>query len=152
MTRYSRPADDLNPALDLGPRDPFTLDLGDGNGPTAYPRNWPREDMAARLGFAAYEPEQPPTPEPVPEDCPLTRLQLRKALLVFFGVTAAQIDALIAQTADPVERELAAMTWQDAQTYNIGHPLIALMSAALGLDSALVRARWMQAANEDWTV
>lgn len=144
--RYSRPADDLNPALDLGEHDPFKLDLG--NGLVSYPRNWPKNDPA--LGFTAYEVTQELPVEPVAEDYALTRFQLRTGLFVFFGITSDQVSSLIQSIPDPVTRELGKISWEDAQSYNFTHPLIGQIAGALGLSDEAIRAAWIKCAHEDW--
>lgn len=144
--RYSRPADQLNPALDLGPREPFKLDLGDGL--VSYPGSWPKDDPA--LGFTAYEPEVEPPIEPVAEDVSLTRFQLRTGLFRFFGVTADQVSALIASIPDDAQREMARISWEDADTYRFTHPLIGQIAATLQLPDEAVRAAWMKSWREEW--
>jgi hypothetical protein len=147
--RYRRDADALNPALDLGERDAFRLDLGDGR--VSYPRNWPRADLVARLGFEAYEPPAPkPAPELQPEDVALTRYQLRTGLFTFFKVTGDQVSAMIAAIPDATQRELAWISWEDAQQYRFTHPLIGQIAGALSLTDEEVRAAWMKSYREEW--
>jgi hypothetical protein len=89
--------------------------------------------------------------EPQAEDFSLTRFQLRMGLLTFFGITANEVAALISAIPDILQRELARISWEDAQEYRFTHPLIGQISAALQLDPARVRAAWIKSAAEDWT-
>jgi hypothetical protein len=72
-------------------------------------------------------------------------------LLTFFGITANEVAALISAIPDTLQRELARISWEDAQEYRFTHPLIGQISAALQLDPARVRAAWLKSATEDWT-
>lgn len=105
-------------------------------------------------GWALEEIPSPPEPEPEPEpqlappSVPtLTRRQLRLALLNRFGVTAAQVEAKIADmTGTPAEREAAMIEWQDATTYERNHRLVVALGAALGLTTAQIDDAWREAA------
>lgn len=157
MTRYSRPADTLNPALDLTDRQAFELDLGDGNGRCSYPRNWFQhstpEEIAAR-GFTGYELAAPPPPDPTPEDTPLTLAQLH---LVLFkptgkgglGFTKQEISTFLRNLPDDGSREEAEIRLEKAASFHWDHAFIQAMvpfiKVAKGMSDEQVRAAWMQA-------
>lgn len=96
-------------------------------------------------------PEPAPQPEPQAEDFVLNRFQLRTGLFVFFGITSDQVTGLISSIPDPVQRELARISWEDATEYRFTHPLIRQIAGALRLDDAKVRKAWIKSAAEDWT-
>jgi hypothetical protein len=156
MTRYSRPADTLNPALDLGAREAFGLNLGDGNGSCSYPRNWferaTPEEIAA-CGFTAYEPPPPPPPEPTPESTSLSRVQLRLVLFMpltqgGFGFTDADVRAFI-RSLPAGQKEAAEIRFDHAESFNWDHPfiqaLVPVVMSAKGMTLNQVRTAWMQA-------
>jgi hypothetical protein len=91
--------------------------------------------------IAAYEPPEPPPPQPVT----LNPRQLRLGLLGL-GVTSAQVDAAIAEIPDAMQREAAMIEWRYASEYRRDHPLIASVSAALGIPAATIDAAWSHAA------
>lgn len=71
----------------------------------------------------------PPVPSTV------TRWRLRKALLVLYGITPANVESfIVANTTEGTERELALIDWRDSPTVRRDHPLItpfvAYLSAA----------------------
>ena len=76
----------------------------------------------------------------------LTAVQVRLGLLAA-GITGAQVDAVIASIPDATQRATAATYWDYATEYHRDHPLIATLSAALGLTSAQIDAMWRAAAN-----
>jgi hypothetical protein len=91
-------------------------------------------------------PAPPPPPEPPPpQPVTLTARQLRLGLLGL-GVTGAQVDAAIAAIPDEMEREAAMIEWRHASEYRRDHPLIASVSAALGIPAATIDAAWSHAA------
>lgn len=151
--RYTRPADSLNPVLDLGERDAFRLDLGKGL--VSYPRNWPREDLVKSMGFKAYDPPPPPPPpDPTPETTPLTRRQFWDWINGKFGVTEAQITTRINTLAQPnraralnyVKHE-TFMDWNDPFcTWVRGQ-----LTSALSVTDAAQRSAWMDVAGERWS-
>lgn len=150
--RYSRPKDDLNPALDLGPRDAFKLDLGKGI--VSYPRNWPKDDKA--LGFTAYEPPPPPPPPAAtPETTPLTRRQFWDWINGKFGVTAAQINTRINSIANLTQRKRATNYMQHETYMDWNDPFCTWvrgqLSSALNVTDAAQRAAWMEVAGEVWS-
>jgi hypothetical protein len=58
---------------------------------------------------------------------------------------------LIATIPDPAQRELARISWEDADSYRFAHPLIAQIAATLKLTDAAVRSAWLKSAAEEWT-
>ena len=149
--RYSRPADTLNPALDLAEREAFRLDLG--RGLVSYPRNWPKDDPA--LGFTAYEPPPPPPPPPLaPETVALTRRQFWDWINGKFGVTEAQLTTRINSIANATQRARAMnyvkhesfMSWSDPFcTWVRGQ-----LTSALSVTDAAQRTAWMEVSQEVW--
>lgn len=75
----------------------------------------------------------------------LTRRQLRLWLLSQ-GVQSAQVEAAIATIADPIQREVAMIEWQDATTYDRAHPLVDTLGALLGFTTEQIDAGWQAAA------
>lgn len=155
MIRYTRAADGLNPALDIGSRQAFTLDLGQG--PQSYAANHlelASEAERTALGFTAYEPPPPPPPPaPTPEDTPLTRLQMHLALFLpaaegGLGFTQAEMDAMLgglpAGAAAAARIRLAEGDWFHWDSEFL-QPLLPAVQAAKGLTEAQVRAAWMAA-------
>lgn len=155
MTRYSRPADTFNAALDLGRRQAFTLDLGQG--PLSFAANHlalcSPEEVAA-LGFTAYDPPPPPPPpEPEPENTPLSRLQIHLALYMpeaegGLGFSPEEMEALLSQlpqaAASAARIRLAEGDWfpWDSAFLQLLIP-VAMAAKRLSLDQ--VRTVWMRA-------
>lgn len=75
---------------------------------------------------------------------PLTRRQLRLALLSI-GVTAEDVEAHIADIADPIERAAAMIEWEDATHYKRDHPLVADVAMSMALPAEQVDALWVWA-------
>lgn len=149
--RYARPADQRNPALDLGEREAFRLDLGKGM--ISYPRNWPKDDPS--LGFAAYEPPSPPPPpDPSPENTPLSRRQFWDWLNGKFGVTEAQMTTRINSIANLTQRARAMNYVRHESFIDWSDPFCTWvrgqLSSVLSVTDAAQRTAWMQVANEDW--
>jgi hypothetical protein len=74
----------------------------------------------------------------------LTARQLRLGL-VTNGFSLSQIDAAILALPEGQAKELAKIEWEYATTYTRTHPLIASVSAALGLTDAQTNAMWLSA-------
>lgn len=157
MTRYSRPADAKNPALDLSDRQAFQLDLDDGNGMTSYPRNWfelaSAQEIAGR-GFTAYEPPPPaPPPDPEPKDVPLTQRQLRLALFLpvsqgGMGLREAEITAMLA-ALPPGQKEAAVVEFGYTDRFRWDHPLVQSLRETVrttkGMTVKQLRDAWLAA-------
>ena len=86
-----------------------------------------REIAAAEIAFAIANP--PAWPNPVPAT--VTQRQLRLTLLDF-GVTDAAVRAQIAGN------DAALIEWEYATEIKRTHPLVAVLGAALGLNSAQI--------------
>ena len=155
MTRYMRQADKLNPALDLGPRQAFALDLGQGK--LSFAANHlelASADEIAALGFTVAEPPPPPaSPVHEPETTPLTRLQMHLALFMpategGLGLTPAGMEALLSTLppgqAAAVRIRLAQGEWFEWDG-PVLPPLLPAILAATELAVGDVRAAWMQA-------
>ena len=72
------------------------------------------------------------TKPPIPQE--VTRRQARQALLLsgLLGSVQAAIDGI----ADPIQRGLAKIEWDDSQAFERNRPLLIALATALGLDSA----------------
>lgn len=94
----------------------------------------------------------PPVPEPeivkTPEDFPLSRRQVRKAM-VYAGIGLDDVTNTIKQIPDPVERDLALIDWEDAPVYQRSHPLFNTLAPAFGLTTEQLDTLWMWAADLD---
>lgn len=82
--------------------------------------------------------ETPPTPA-------LTRRQFRLAL-VTNGYKLADIEALIAQIEDDMQRQIIQIEWQDATVFERNNSSLLTMAAIMGLSSAQIDELWEQAA------
>lgn len=152
--RYSRPADKLNPALDLGPLEAFALDLGEGaQSFAANHLSLATPDDLAALGFSAYEPPPPAPPKLGPEDVALSRVQLHLVLFMpqaagGLGFSEAEIGAFIARLP-PGQKEAAAIRLAQSDSFNWDHAfvqtLIPAVMTAKGLTVDQIRAAWMAA-------
>jgi hypothetical protein len=156
MTRYFRPADAVNPALDLAVHDAFELDIKDGNGRCSYPRGWLKraqpEDLA-RCGFAAYQPAPLPPPPVTPKTMALSRVQVRLILFLpasvgGLGFAENDVRALI-RGLPAGQREAAEIRFDHAEYFNWEHPfvqaLVPYIMSAKGLTLEQVRAAWVRA-------
>lgn len=84
----------------------------------------------------AYQPaEKPPA---------LTRRQFRLAL-VLNDFDLAEIEGLINQIADPLQRKTTLVEWQDATTFERNSDSLISMANVMGLTAAEVDALWLQA-------
>ena len=91
--------------------------------------------------IAALPPPAPPPPLP-----PITRRQLRLALLRL-GVTGDQVEAEIAaMPGTPIEREADMIEWRDSLTYERNHRLVVALGVALGLTETQIDDAWKEAA------
>lgn len=81
--------------------------------------------------------ETPPTPA-------LTRRQFRLAL-VTNGYSFADIEILIAQIEDDMQRQIIQIEWQDATTFIRTSPNLLFMANLMGLSTEQVDTLWSQA-------
>ena len=95
-------------------------------------------DLVAQIG-------EDPAVILAPVPAPITRRQLRLWLLRK-GKTDADVRAVIAAIPDPTQRAAALIEWEDATTYERGHPLIASLGAALGFTAEQMDAGFREAA------
>lgn len=79
-----------------------------------------------------------------PAQKPLTRRQFRLAL-VTNGYNLADIESLIAQIEDDMQRQIIMIEWQDATTFHRTNPSLLAMAAMMGLTTAQVDELWSQA-------
>lgn len=75
---------------------------------------------------------------------PLTRRQFRLAL-VMNGFALTDIEALIAQIEDDMQRQIIQIEWQDATVFERNNSSLLTMSALMGLSSAQIDELWSQA-------
>lgn len=81
--------------------------------------------------------ETPPVPA-------LTRRQFRLALATN-GYNLADIETLIAQIEDDMQRQIIQIEWQDATTFIRTSPNLLFMANLMGLSAEQVDALWSQA-------
>lgn len=83
-----------------------------------------------------------PAPKIIPDR--VTRRQARQALLLAGKLSAVQpaIDAI----ADPIQRGLAQIEWDDSQDFERKRPLLVAIGTAIGLGSDDLDALFVQAA------
>ena len=75
---------------------------------------------------------------------PLTRRQLRLAL-VMNGFALADIEALINQIEDDMQRQIIQIGWQDATVFERNNSNLFAVAALMGLSSAQIDELWSQA-------
>lgn len=75
---------------------------------------------------------------------PLTRRQFRLAL-VMNGFALTDIEALIAQIEDDMQRQIIQIEWQDATVFGRNNSSLFAMAALMGLSAEQVDALWVQA-------
>ena len=75
---------------------------------------------------------------------PLTRHQLRLAL-VMNGFALADIEALINQIEDDMQRQIIQIEWQDATVFERNNSSLFAVAALMGLSSAQIDELWSQA-------
>ena len=75
---------------------------------------------------------------------PLTRRQLRLAL-VMNGFALADIEALINQIEDDMQRQIIQVEWQDAATFERHSANLLVMADLMEMDKPTVDALWTQA-------
>ena len=75
---------------------------------------------------------------------PLTRRQFRLAL-VMNGFALADIEALINQIEDDMQRQIIQIEWQDATVFERNNSSLFAMAALMGLSSAQIDELWAQA-------
>ena len=79
-----------------------------------------------------------------PAQKPLTRRQFRLAL-VTNGYSLADIETLIAQIEDDMQRQIIQIEWQDATTLIRTSPNLLFMANLMGLSTEQVDTLWSQA-------
>lgn len=75
---------------------------------------------------------------------PLTRRQFRLAL-VMNGFALADIETLIAQIEDDMQRQIIQIEWQDAAVFERNNSSLLTMAALMGLSSSQIDELWAQA-------
>lgn len=75
---------------------------------------------------------------------PLTRRQFRLAL-VMNGFALADIEALINQIEDDMQRQIIQIEWQDATVFERNNSSLFAMAALMGLSSTQIDELWVQA-------
>lgn len=74
---------------------------------------------------------------------PLTRRQFRLAL-VMNGFALADIEALINQIEDDMQRQIIQIEWQDATVFERNNSSLFVMAALVGLSSSQIDEIWSQ--------
>ena len=75
---------------------------------------------------------------------PLTRRQFRLAL-VTNGYNLADIETLIAQIEDDMQRQIIQIEWQDATVFERNNSSLLTIAALMGLSSSQIDELWSQA-------
>ena len=75
---------------------------------------------------------------------PLTRRQFRLAL-VTNGYSLADIETLIEQIPDEMQKQIIKIEWQDATTFHRTNPSLLAMAGMIGLTATQVDELWEQA-------
>lgn len=75
---------------------------------------------------------------------PLTRRQFRLAL-VTNGYSLSDIETLIAQTEDDMQRQIIQIEWQDATVFERNNSSLLTIAALMGLSSTQIDELWAQA-------
>ena len=75
---------------------------------------------------------------------PLARRQFRLAL-VMNGFALADIEALINQIEDDMQRQIIQIEWQDTTVFERNNSSLFVMAALMGLSSAQIDELWSQA-------
>lgn len=75
----------------------------------------------------------------------VTSRQLRRALLMEWGIFEEDVSVLISFIADPLQRDLSDIDWRCSTSYERDHPLLAQIGAALGKSPAQIDAAWARA-------
>lgn len=100
-------------------------------------------EQAKKGQVAAYV---PPSSEELRAALPrLTRRQFKLGLLEH-GITSDQILATINAMPDGMEKEVAKIEWEDATTFERGHPLVSSIGSSLGLTEQQIDTMWAAAA------
>lgn len=106
------------------------------------PENSDRLLFEAWLSEGGDPSDAPQPPAATPE--PLTARQLRLQL-ISMGITMATVDGMIATFAEPA-RSIAQVEWEYATTYEINHPLVGALAAAMGIGQEGIEVAWSEAA------
>lgn len=93
----------------------------------------PAQDAGIGWSYSGGVFTAPAAPAPV-VPASVTRRQARQALLL--AGLLDSVDPAIAAIADPTERAMAQIEWQDSQDFERHRPLLVSLATALGLDSA----------------
>lgn len=106
-------------------------------------RRW----LIDNTGFP-IQPHVPPTTEKIRASMPsLSARQFRLGLLVKAAVSPSQVKAAIDVMPSGMEKEKAQIEWEYAPTFDRMHPLIATITAAVGLAEDDMDIIWMTAAD-----
>lgn len=106
---------------------PFTASPDDPEGAAIY-----AAALAGEYGPIAPYVAPPPPPPVVPQV--VTRRQARQALLI--AGKLAQVQPAIDAIADPLQRGLIQIEWDDSQTFERQRPTLIALATAIGLDDA----------------
>ena len=109
---------------------PFTASPDDPEGAAIY-----AAALAGDYGpIAPYA--APPAPPPAPPMVPqvVTRRQARQALLI--AGKLAQVQPAIDAIAEPLQRGMVQIEWDDSQTFERQRPTLIALATAIGMDDA----------------
>lgn len=118
-------------------RIPFTASPDDPEGAAIY-----AAALAGEYGPIAPYVAPPPPPPMVPQV--VTRRQARQALLI--AGKLAQVQPAIDAIADPLQRGMVQIEWDDSQTFERQRPTLIALATAIGLDDAELDALFTHAA------
>jgi hypothetical protein len=94
---------------------------------------------------AAAEPGQEVTPETVPTDIALNRVQF-KSMLAILNITIDKINAAIdAAIEDQTQNTIAKVKVTESELYHRNDPLFSALAPAIGLTAEQIDAAWEQA-------
>jgi hypothetical protein len=103
---------------------------------------------AVSVPFTSEEEAAADALSPTPADFPLSRRQVRKAML-HAGIPLNGVDAALASLPAGEVRDLAIIDWQDAPVYLRSHPMFDMMAPIFGITPAQLDALWIWAASLD---
>lgn len=110
----------------------------------ALEQGWVQSDAAGIGWLWDGEEFSAPPALPVPVPASVTRRQARQALLLAGLLDDVQpaIDAI----PDQVQRSMAQIEWDDSQEFQRERPMLIMLAAAIGLDSAQLDQLFITAA------
>lgn len=105
-------------------------------GELEMPDNTPEEDWVKELSKYSQ------APEVIIPNC--TPRQIRQALFIYYGVTAAMIEAGIAQLPEP-HKTLAMIEWEYSTLFIRSNHLVDMLGQLMGWTSGQIDSLWIEA-------